>query len=81
MPHLDEVRNILISTLGLRQQALDAGSTLLGSLAELDSMAVIGLITALEAHFGFDIHDDDISARHFATLGTLTAFVNHKLAE
>lgn len=80
MPHLDEVRNILVSTLGLRQHQLDADTPLLGSLPELDSMAVIGLITALEAHFGFDIHDDDISARHFATLGTLAGFVGAKLA-
>lgn len=80
MPHLDQVRQIVINTLGLRQRHLDADSPLLGSLPELDSMAVIGLITALEEQFGFEIYDDDISARHFATLGTLATFVGDKLA-
>jgi acyl carrier protein len=79
MQHLEEVSSILAATLGLGQRRLDAGSALLGSVPELDSMAVIGLITALEAHFGIEVADDEIHARHFATLGSLTAFVENKL--
>jgi hypothetical protein len=44
---------------------------LLGSLPELDSMAVVTLIGALEEHFGIMVDDDDISASTFATLGSL----------
>jgi len=80
MQHLEEVASILTTTLGLGQRRLDANSALLGSLPELDSMAVVGLITALEAHFGFEVADDEIHARHFATVGSLTAFVADKLA-
>lgn len=80
MQHLEEVRSILSNTLGLGERQFDADSTLLGSVPELDSMAVIGLITALEAHFGIEVADDEIHARHFATLGSLTAFVEDKLA-
>ena len=78
--YLDEVRTILIDTLALGPgaEALEAGSPLLGALPELDSMAVVSLISALEEHFGISIADDDISAETFATLGSLAAFVRHK---
>ena len=80
MTHLEQVRRIVASTLGLGTMRLDADTALLGSVPELDSMAVIALITALEQHFGMSVDDDEISARHFATLGSLTAFVDLKLA-
>jgi acyl carrier protein len=86
MPHTEEylapVRALLVGTLALSpsQARLDAHSPLLGSLAELDSLAVINLITALESHFGFQVDDDEINARHFATLGSLCAFVAAKMA-
>ncbi len=51
---------------------------LLGSMPELDSMAVVAVITALEDHFGFEVDDDEISADTFATVGTLAAFVEEK---
>lgn len=79
MPHLQAVKNILATTLGLGTTELDADSALLGSVPELDSMAVIGVIAALEAHFGIEVADDEIHARHFATLGSLSEFVRLKL--
>lgn len=79
MPHLQAVKNILTTTLGLGAGELDADSALLGSVPELDSMAVIGVIAALEAHFGIAVADDEIHARHFATLGSLSEFVRFKL--
>jgi acyl carrier protein len=66
--------------LGERGAALQPGSALLGAIPELDSMAVVGLITALEEHFGITIEDDEISAEVFETLGSLSAFVDSKLA-
>jgi acyl carrier protein len=48
---------------------------LLGSLPELDSMAVVSVMGALEEHFDIAISDDDISASTFETLGSLAAFV------
>jgi acyl carrier protein len=80
MPHLDRVRTILSTTLGLRKLQLEPDTPLLGNLPELDSMAVANVITALEENFGIQIHDDEISARHFATLASLSAFVESKLA-
>jgi acyl carrier protein len=77
MKYLEEVKQLLIDVLNLGPsgQALDADSPLLGSLPELDSMAVVTLIGALEEHFGIAVDDDDISASTFATLGSLAAFV------
>jgi acyl carrier protein len=82
MPHLDEVRNILGDVLSLneRRNSLNPDSALLGSIPELDSMAVVNVLTALEEYFGFTIEDDEISATAFETLGSLTRFVEDKLA-
>ena len=80
--YLNEVRNILtdVLALGPAGQALEAGSPLLGSLPELDSMAVVNLIAALEEHFGISVADDEIGAANFATLGSLAGFVQDKLS-
>jgi len=76
-----EVRNILAQSLQLggRAEHLNADSPLLGAIPELDSMAVVMILTAMEEHFGFSVDDDEISADTFATLGTLTAFVEQKI--
>ena len=52
---------------------------LLGAIPELDSMAVVALITTLEERFGFSIDDDEIDGTTFATLGSLVDFVQGKL--
>jgi acyl carrier protein len=52
---------------------------LLGALPELDSMAVLSLITTLEERFGFAIHDDEMDGAVFATVGSLMDFVAAKL--
>ena len=81
MKYLEEVKTLLIDVLNLGPagQALTADSPLLGSLPELDSMAVVTLIGALDEHFGIAIDDDDISASTFATLGSLAAFVEERV--
>ena len=78
--YLNEVRNILtdVLNLGPAGNELTQDSPLLGSLPELDSMAVVSVIGALEDHFGIMVDDDDISASTFATLGSLAAFVQEK---
>lgn len=80
--YLEDVKNILadVLSLGDAKNALNEHSALLGSIPELDSMAVVNLITALEEHFGITVDDDEISATTFETLGSLTAFVEQKLA-
>ena len=80
--YLNEVRTILIDVLNLGPagESLDADSRLLGALPELDSMAVVTLIAALEDQFGIAVDDLDISASTFETLGSLAEFVAAKRA-
>ncbi|MTV36426.1 acyl carrier protein [Duganella radicis] len=79
MPLIQQVCQILRTTLGLGQQPLNEHTPLLGAMPELDSMAVASLIIALEQHYGFEVRDDEISARHFATVGSLASFVASKM--
>lgn len=78
---LSDVKKLLGRTLqlGSRTDTLTTDTPLLGALPELDSMAVVSLLTALEDHFGFSIADDEINADTFATLGSLLMFVEEKL--
>lgn len=73
---------MLDDTLGLagRAESFDESTPLLGALPELDSMAVVGLIAAMEERFGFYIGDDDIDGSTFETVGSLTRFIDQKLA-
>lgn len=81
MATLEDVRQVLGDALqlGNRVNNLQADTPLLGSMPELDSIAVVNVITTLEEHFGFTVDDDEISADTFATLGSLAGFVDHKL--
>jgi acyl carrier protein len=78
---LAAVKAVVIETLGVEDRAeeLDAGTALLGSLPELDSMAVLELVLALEERFGIALEGDDVTAEAFETLGSLTALVEDKL--
>jgi acyl carrier protein len=80
--YLEEVKNLLtdVLNLGPAGASLSADSPLLGALPELDSMAVVGVIAALEDRFGIVVDDDDISASTFATVGSLADFVAQKTA-
>jgi acyl carrier protein len=83
MATFDEVRGVLGQTLQLgdRTLTLMPETPLLGNLPELDSMAVVNLIAALEDQFGFAIDDDEISADVFATMASLARFVDQKLVQ
>lgn len=83
MQYFEDVRNVLCDTLGLTGAArsLTVDSALMGSVPELDSMAVVNVLTALEEHFGITVEDDEISAATFETLGSLVQFVERKLGE
>ena len=72
---LDEVLN-----LRGRSAGFDRATPLLGSIPELDSMAVATVITSLEERFGFEVTDDEIDGAAFETVGTLADFVKSKLA-
>jgi acyl carrier protein len=77
---LEDVKAVLVETLGIEHRAasVQASTPLLGDMPELDSMAVVELVSALEARFGFTVDDDEISGDVFETVGSLAAFVDAK---
>lgn len=80
---IDDIREIMreVLQLGDRADQLEVTTPLLGNLPELDSMAVVMVITALEEQFGFTVEDDEISAETFETFGSLVNFVEAKAGE
>lgn len=76
-----EVIAVLRSVLSLDavKHPLSSASPLLGHVAELDSMAVVSVLTALEERFGIVVDDDDVDGRTFASVGSLAQFVHGKL--
>lgn len=75
-----EVATVVAAILGIEDRPLEAGSPLLGSLPELDSMAVVELVTALEEHFGITLDDSDVTEDVFATVGSLAVLIDSKRA-
>lgn len=79
---LQEVIRLLDEVLSLdgRSDTFTRETPLLGAIPELDSMAVVTLITSMENHFGLLVDDDDIDGSTFATVGSLADYVIEKLA-
>ncbi|MGE0486819.1 MAG: acyl carrier protein [Gammaproteobacteria bacterium] len=77
----ERVVNLLRQVLAL-DPALRLGrdTALLGALPELDSLSLVGLLTALESEFGLRIEDDEVSAELFHSVATLAEFVATKTA-
>jgi acyl carrier protein len=75
------LRAVLIDVLGLdpaRVAGFDESSPLFGALPEFDSIAVAGLLTALEERLGIVIDDDEVDADMMETFGALLAFARAK---
>ena len=72
---------ILQSTLGVPAGAIapHPDTPVLGAIAEMDSMSVVGILASIEEQYGITVDDDEIDADVFATVGSLTAFVESKV--
>jgi len=77
----EKVINLVVDTLQLDKKrcALNKESALIGAIPEFDSMAVISVVTALEAEFDFVVDDDELDASIFETVGSVINFVKSKL--
>jgi acyl carrier protein len=75
---LDEVKGLVAEALGIQDRlgSMDGSTGMLGSMPELDSLAVVVLVTAIEERFGFEIEQADFTADVLETLGTLASFVD-----
>ena len=78
---IESVKRILRDTLqlGKRADMLNEDSALLGEIPELDSMAVVTILTLFEDEFGIEVNDDDVSAETFATVGSLARFLEERV--
>ncbi len=76
-PVLDTVIEVIVDVLGIQDRAdqLDSSTPLFGGIPELDSLAVLELVTSLEKRFDIVVEDDDVTGEVFETIGTLGAFV------
>ena len=78
---VETVRAVLRDVLGIdaaRADAFDAATPLFGTLPELDSMAVAGVLTELEDRLGITIEDDEIDGETLETFGALTRYARDK---
>ena len=76
------VRAVLIDILGIapeRVATFDERTGLFGSLPELDSMAVAGLLTEIEDRLGIIIEDDEVDGDMLATFGSLVTYLDRKV--
>lgn len=66
---------VLAELLGGDPERYPPETELFGSLPELDSLALVELITVIEERFGVELDEDDITAEVFGTVGSLAAHV------
>lgn len=78
---LESVRKILDSELNLKGKALafTEDTKLRGTLPQLDSMAIVSVITALETELGFEFPEDQLDGAVFESVGTLVECVTRLL--
>ncbi len=77
------IRSILSDLLGLspmQVMEMDSDTELFGSIPELDSMAVAGLLTEMEDRLDIIIYDEDVDGELFETFGNLVEFAKAKVA-
>jgi acyl carrier protein len=80
---LTRVQAIIAESLGLPDggAALGPETRLFGALPELDSLAVLDLLSGLEEEFGIRIDDDEFGSQIFDSVGSLVEFVDGKLVD
>ena len=73
----ESLKRILAAQLGpsYPPEFFSEDTPLLGAIPELDSMAVVGILTAVEEELGVPVDDDEISAEIFGSFGSLVDFL------
>lgn len=83
MSIFETILRILDSELNLQGKALafTEDTKLRGSLPQLDSMAIVSVVTALEDQLGFEFPEEHLDGAVFETVGALVAFVTRFSSE
>lgn len=81
MDLVGDVKRVLdeVLSLGGRTSSYTRETQLLGAVPQLDSMAVVTLISTIEERFSIIVEDEDIDSDTFATVGSLADFVRSKI--
>jgi len=59
----------------LQQATISEESSLFDDL-QLDSIKLVEMLTRLETEFSINLDDEDMGFEHFATVGTLSEFID-----
>ncbi|MCP2264888.1 acyl carrier protein [Promicromonospora thailandica] len=78
---LADVLDVLGTTLGIEDRVgtFDAATPLFGTLPELDSLAVLELVTAVEDRFGITVDEEDLGGGLLETAGSLHDYVRDRV--
>lgn len=77
---VDGLRSLVANELGLNLEIedVDADAPLLEGGLNLDSLAIVELITLIEKTFGFEFGEQDLNMEAFASLRTLAGVIAHR---
>ncbi|MEM1003211.1 MAG: phosphopantetheine-binding protein [Bacteroidota bacterium] len=83
MVAIDQVLDVLADSLdsSVSVREMDEDARLFGAVPELDSMAIVGVITSIEEKFGIRFEDDELDAEIFETVGSLIKQIAAKLED
>lgn len=73
------IKALLLDVIGDHNRVIESDSRLLEEIPELDSMALVNLMLAMEDTFNITIEDDEVDPIWFNTLATLTSFIESKI--
>ncbi|MYB89718.1 MAG: acyl carrier protein [Proteobacteria bacterium] len=78
---IEQVLEVLAESLPLPETTYEMGeqAPLLGTIPELDSMAITGIIAGLEKNFGVVFDEEDLDAKAFQTVGILRDLIASKM--
>jgi len=75
---LQELQTVLSGIMPNYQSSYWCEETaLFGAIPEFDSMAIVHLITELEARFDIEVDDEDISEENFASIGAVVELISN----
>jgi len=77
------IKSLLVDTLhleGLTPESIEDHTPLFGEGLGLDSIDALELVVALEKEFGLRIQSHEVGREAFASVGTLAAYVDGRLA-
>ena len=80
---IDELRNMIGEVTGdsVAIHSLTEGAPLLGSIPEMDSLAIVNLLVAMESKYQFQVEDDEVEQSIFQSLNSLRSFAQEKISK